>query len=305
MKTQITKGQKVKTMTKSQKRLRTAYNKEFDRIRKLVQRGEKIGYLWEQPDTGIPVRPDIINYDEVRKLRKITRKRLYEQATFLDKTTGEVIPGTEAYKKRNKERARKSAETRKKNKELTENRPLPLPGADLYDSAVAKIKEIIQRAAGLIQAEMMGNTARPRSTVEEADRAVKNMEETLSEKINSAASGWIRDNTEENYRRLLSMGYTDEDIGKNIVGFKLESNLGAFQTCVNVVQYDSGQEAVYINGIKAVNILENAWDVDLSSVKNLLERLSGHEQYIKPEVEDEEFFDMNLVPDTDPFGLDE
>lgn len=84
-----------KKLNKRQKANRESYIKQEKRIKQFIKRAEKRGYRFSYK---LPDRPDKITKKEIKKLEKITPKKLYENATGLDPNTGKVVSGTQLRK---------------------------------------------------------------------------------------------------------------------------------------------------------------------------------------------------------------
>lgn len=108
------------------------YRKERRRIQQFIRRAEKRGYRFDS--NVLPKIPKRITKASVHRLIKITPKALYQKATALDPETGKIVTGTERKKQEQKERARKSSETRKARKRLEEE-IAKMPTPDFYDDS--------------------------------------------------------------------------------------------------------------------------------------------------------------------------
>lgn len=101
------KGKQKRKKTKSQ----LAYEKEKSRIQKFIYRAKKRGYSF--PKDIIPPKPEKILAKDVKALKKLTKEKLYESATYTSPETGVKISGTEGRHLERSISARKSAKTRK------------------------------------------------------------------------------------------------------------------------------------------------------------------------------------------------
>lgn len=81
--------------------------KNLDRIRKLISRAEKRGYIFPED-----LKSDLSNYS-TQKLKGLTAKKLYSMAKAVDKETGEIFSGTEYRKRERSLSAKLGALTRK------------------------------------------------------------------------------------------------------------------------------------------------------------------------------------------------
>lgn len=65
------------------------YQKERQRIIKLIEQGSKRGFIF--PEDVVPEIPKTITHKEVEQLQRITKQMLYQTAKFIDTSTGEII----------------------------------------------------------------------------------------------------------------------------------------------------------------------------------------------------------------------
>lgn len=70
-----------------------AYQKELTRIKRFIKSAEKRGYKFDR--LVLPQTPKRITKASIEKLKNITPKTLYEQATFYDAITDTIVSGTE------------------------------------------------------------------------------------------------------------------------------------------------------------------------------------------------------------------
>lgn len=99
---------------KSTSKVQQQYRKERKRIQRQMNRMLARGYIL--PEVLPPV-PKKITAGSIRRLKKITTKKLYDMADFQDLTTGEIVSGQEGRKLERKRTAQKSAETRRRQRE--------------------------------------------------------------------------------------------------------------------------------------------------------------------------------------------
>ena len=99
-----------KKLTKNQ----LEYNKQVRRIKNFIKRAEKRGY--EFSETILPKQPKRITKQAIKRLENLKPKQLYEKAEFLDKSTGEILKGTQGRKLERKIATEKAKKTRLKNK---------------------------------------------------------------------------------------------------------------------------------------------------------------------------------------------
>lgn len=99
------------TISPTQKALKESYRKQRKRILQFIKRAESRGYVF---NFELPKKPKRITEASVRRLQKITPKKLYEKSKAVDFNTGEILSGTEYRKRERKEAARRAAVTRSK-----------------------------------------------------------------------------------------------------------------------------------------------------------------------------------------------
>lgn len=85
------------------------YKRERRRIQQLIRRASKRGYIFGEDI--LPQRPEVVKYEDVQRLKRLTPERLYKKATFKS-ASGSEIQGTEARKIERSLAAQKAAETR-------------------------------------------------------------------------------------------------------------------------------------------------------------------------------------------------
>ena len=100
---------KKNKLTKNQ----IAFKKQITRIKNFIRRATKRGY--EFSDTIIPNMPKRVTKKSIEKIKNIKPKDLYSKASYLDKSTGEIVSGSTGRKIERKLSAQKAKETRKKN----------------------------------------------------------------------------------------------------------------------------------------------------------------------------------------------
>lgn len=111
-----------------------AYSKQLRRIKQFIRRAEKRGFLFD--DDVISQKPKRITKASVRKLEKITPEKLYKKSVYGGEASyGEVVSGTEGAKLERSLRSKKSAETRKRRRERTDQ------GSNKDTRAHSKINE--------------------------------------------------------------------------------------------------------------------------------------------------------------------
>lgn len=88
-----------------------AYRKEQQRIQRFIGRAEKRGYQF--PAWSIPQEPNRVYKRDIETLKLLTPERLFAEAIYINKDTGETITGTERRAQERKEAAAKGQRTRK------------------------------------------------------------------------------------------------------------------------------------------------------------------------------------------------
>ena len=116
-----------------------AYEKEIKRIKRGYRELQKQGYRFtESIDELIPKKPDSIRQRDLAKLKKITRAELRKKATAISEKTGKVVSGTQAFKERKSEAAKKGAETRKTTRKQAEIQAAKELEREFFDRGVPK-----------------------------------------------------------------------------------------------------------------------------------------------------------------------
>lgn len=100
---------KKNKLTKNQ----IAFKKQVTRIKNFIRRATKRGY--EFSDTVIPTMPKRVTKKSIEKIKNIKPKDLYSKASYLDKSTGEIVSGSTGRKIERNLSAQKAKETRKNN----------------------------------------------------------------------------------------------------------------------------------------------------------------------------------------------
>lgn len=91
------------------------YRKERKRVRDLVNRMKKRGYI--DLDDVIPPIPKRITQGSIRRLKELTPRKLQEKARYVEPETGEVVSGRKGRLLERKRATEKAKETVKKKKE--------------------------------------------------------------------------------------------------------------------------------------------------------------------------------------------
>lgn len=100
---------KKNKLTKNQ----IAFKKQITRIKNFIRRATKRGY--EFNDNVIPTMPKRVTKKSIEKIKNIKPKDLYSKASYLDKSTGEIVSGSTARKIERNLSTQKAKETRKNN----------------------------------------------------------------------------------------------------------------------------------------------------------------------------------------------
>ena len=100
---------KKNKLTKNQ----IAFKKQVTRIKNFIRRATKRGY--EFSDNVIPTMPKRVTNKSIEKIKNIKPKDLYSKASYLDKSTGEMVSGSTGRKIERNLSTQKAKETRKNN----------------------------------------------------------------------------------------------------------------------------------------------------------------------------------------------
>lgn len=100
---------KKNKLTKNQ----IAFKKQVTRIKNFIRRATKRGY--EFNDNVIPTMPKRVTKKSIEKIKNIKPKDLYSKASYLDKSTGEMVSGSIGRKIERNLSSQKAKETRKNN----------------------------------------------------------------------------------------------------------------------------------------------------------------------------------------------
>lgn len=100
---------KKNKLTKNQ----IAFKKQVTRIKNFIRRATKRGY--EFSDNVIPTMPKRVTKKSIEKIKNIKPKDLYSKASYLDKSTGEIVSGSIGRKIERNLSTQKAKETRKNN----------------------------------------------------------------------------------------------------------------------------------------------------------------------------------------------
>ena len=103
---------------KTQKAKNEEYSKHRKRIKQLINRAQKRGYVF--PENIIPPRPSKIYQKDINKLKSLTPEKLYSKAKYTDPLTNEIVSGNVGRKRESIFAARKGAYTKKYRKQQQE-----------------------------------------------------------------------------------------------------------------------------------------------------------------------------------------
>lgn len=254
-----------KRQTAKQQVINKAYAKERNRIKSFVRRAEKRGYSF--PESLIPSIPKRKTEASVRKLKKLTKEVMYSKATYGGEYTyGEIVSGKEGLKRERQLRAKRSAETRRKNKEAeqrfwtsTDGTKTPvtdepaLAYAEAFNDLVDKLKEIISTMDVYYYTTITGRRARRNPTVAAAANAALNeILAALDEVVADVGYGIINSLPKE-----LQQIYSADEVGKNKVGQELSKHWDDIQKWLGIIHYDSDAGLVTSSAQAIVNLLSS------------------------------------------------
>ena len=92
-----------------------AFRAQVKRIKSFISSAEKRGYKF--PVWSVPQEPPRVTKRTIEGLKQLTPERLYREAVYINKDTGEVISGAERRSQERKASAAKAARTRKEKKQ--------------------------------------------------------------------------------------------------------------------------------------------------------------------------------------------
>lgn len=96
-----------------------AFKKQVTRIKNFIRRATKRGY--EFSDNVIPTMPKRVTKKSIEKIKNIKPKDLYSKASYLDKSTGEIVSGSTGRKIERNLSTQKAKQTRKNNNKRHSN----------------------------------------------------------------------------------------------------------------------------------------------------------------------------------------
>lgn len=226
----------VKNMAKvkyQSQEVRAEYRRQRSRLSRFFKRASERGYIWEK--SFIPDIPKVVTEASVRRLKKLTPEILYKKSyKTADYESGELIPGEKARKLERKESAKKSAETRKKNKLKKQiNEALKKDTEGLYKR---EIKQDYPIATDVIINNFMSQIDQwtPKGIWSDVFRGIKESDKnTLKNIINGAIN----------------------DQGKEAVAVRIEDNANELNDLFAEILYGSGSTEYEIHsGRKRVQL---------------------------------------------------
>lgn len=254
-----------KRQTAKQQAINKAYAKERNRVKSFVRRAEKRGYSF--PESLIPSIPKRKTEASVRKLKKLTKDVMYSKATYGGEASyGEIVSGKEGLKLERQLRAKRTAETRKANKEAeqrfwtsTDGTKTPvtdepaLAYEEAFNDLVDKLKEIISTMDVYYYTTTTGKRVRRSPVVAAAANAALNeILATLDEVVADVGYGIINSLPKE-----LQQIYSADEVGKNKVGQELSKHWDDIQKWLGIIHYDSDAGLVTASAQSIVNLLSS------------------------------------------------
>lgn len=91
-----------------------AYRAQVKRIKSFIRGAEKRGYRF--PAWNVPVEPSRVTKGAIEALKQLTPERLYKEALYVSRETGEVLSGMERRAEERKASAAKATRTRAQKK---------------------------------------------------------------------------------------------------------------------------------------------------------------------------------------------
>lgn len=276
--------------------------KELARVRKFISRAEKRGYRFSDDLKG-----NLYGYS-TQKLKALTPKRLYEQATGIDYETGEILTGTQ---KRNRERsasARLGAFTRKVKEGLKaafQRKPKPGPetaSPPPKPKAPPKPGGIKEKLSGL--ADKLKNFFKrgkkgpgpepvPPTPPEEADVIISNLRDQLT----PGGSMYATSRRGRTYSRGDNLAQATEDAkgvlrrmldtaiardGKNAVASRLKARAEDVARCLDQVRFSS-DTAIIIQAMHELAEIINGGPLTLAEMQELGDLEEAEEDWEEPD----------------------
>lgn len=261
-----------KGQTAKQQAINKAYAKERNRIKSFVRRAEKRGYIF--PESIVPSIPKRKTEASIRKLKKLTKEALYSKASYGGAATfGEIVSGKEGLRLERQLRAKKSAETRRKNKEAEQRFWTSIDGtkipvtdepalayAEAFNDLVDKLKEMISSMDVYYYTSVTGKRVRRSPNVAEtANSALNEILAALDEVVADIGYEIIKTLPKE-----LQQSFTATEVGKNKVGKELSNQWDDIQKWLGVIHYDSDANLVWASAQHIIALLSNISGYTLS-----------------------------------------
>lgn len=262
----------VKKQSAKQQAINKAYAKERKRIQSFLSRASKRGYQF--PEGILPAIPKRKTEASIRRLKRLTKNALYEEATYGGPASyGEIVSAKEGLKLERKERAKRASETRKANKESeqrfwtsTDGTKVPvtdepaLAYAQSVNDLVDKLKEIISTMDVYYYTTPTGKRSRRNPEVADiANRALNEILSALDEVLEDAGNAIMKTLPKEQQKAFNAI-----DLGKNKVGAELSSRWDDIQKWLGIIHYDSDADLVRASAQDIINLLSSIADVTLS-----------------------------------------
>lgn len=261
-----------KRQSAKQQAINKAYAKERNRVKAFVRRAEKRGYSF--PESIIPSIPKRKTEASIRKLKKLTKEKLYSKASYGGEAAfGEIVSGKEGLKLERQLRAKRAAETRKEKKEAeqrfwtsTDGTKTPvtdepaLAYAEAFNDLVDKLKEIISTMDVYYYVSVTGKRVRRAPNVAEiANSALNEILATLDGVVADIGYGIIKTLPKE-----LQQSFNVTEVGKNKVGQELSKQWDDIQKWLGVIHYDSDANLVWASTQHIIALLSNISGFTLS-----------------------------------------
>lgn len=261
-----------KRQSAEQQAINKAYAKERNRVKSFVRRAEKRGYSF--PESIIPSIPKRKTEASIRKLKKLTKEKLYSKASYGGEVTfGETVSGKEGLKLERQLRAKRAAKTRKEKKEAeqrfwtsTDGTKTPvtdepaLAYAEAFNDLVDKLKEIISTMDVYYYVSVTGKRVRRTPNVSEiANSALNEILAALDEVVADIGYGIIKTLPKE-----LQKSFNVTEVGKNKVGQELSKQWDDIQKWLGVIHYDSDANLVWASAQNIIALLSNISGFTLS-----------------------------------------
>lgn len=261
-----------KRQSAKQQAINKAYAKERNRIKSFVRRAEKRGYSF--PESLIPSIPKRKTEASVRKLKKLTKDVMYSKAIYGSEATyGEIVSGKEGLKIERQLRAKRAAETRRKNKEAEQRFWTSMDGtktpvtdepalvyAEAFNDLVDKLKEIISTMDVYYYTSVTGKRLRRNPYVADiANSALQEILATLDELVEDIGNDILKTLPKE-----LSETFDAIQVGKNKVGEELSEHWDDIQKWLGIIHYDSDGGLVMTSAQSIINLLSQIGGFTLS-----------------------------------------